>query len=41
MVFAFTMISMAISTLAVVAPVGTTIGLGRGLLFDTLEIRGS
>jgi RND superfamily putative drug exporter len=37
LVFAFTMMSMAVSTLTVVAQVGTTIGLG--LLFDTLVIR--
>jgi RND superfamily putative drug exporter len=37
LVFAFTMISMAISELTVVAQVGTTIGMG--LLFDTLVIR--
>ena len=37
LVFAFTMISMAVSTLTVVAQVGTTIGMG--LLFDTLVIR--
>ncbi|CAN7679253.1 RND family transporter [Mycolicibacterium frederiksbergense] len=37
LVFAFTMISMAVSELTVMAQVGTTIGLG--LLFDTLVIR--
>jgi RND superfamily putative drug exporter len=37
LVFAFTMISMAVSELTVIAQVGTTIGLG--LLFDTLVIR--
>ena len=37
MVFAFTMMSMVISDLTVIAQVGTTIGLG--LLFDTLVIR--
>jgi len=37
LVFAFTMSSMAISELAVIAQVGTTIGLG--LLFDTLVVR--
>ncbi len=37
LVFAFTMISMAVSELTVVAQVGTTIGMG--LLFDTLVIR--
>jgi RND superfamily putative drug exporter len=37
LVFAFTMSSLAISNLTVVAQVGTTIGLG--LLFDTLIIR--
>jgi putative drug exporter of the RND superfamily len=37
LVFAFTMMSMAASTLIVVAQVGSTIGLG--LLFDTLVIR--
>jgi putative drug exporter of the RND superfamily len=37
LVFAFTMMSMAVSELVVVAQVGTTIGLG--LLFDTLVIR--
>jgi len=37
LVFAFTMMSMAVSSLTVVAQVGTTIGLG--LLFDTLIIR--
>jgi RND superfamily putative drug exporter len=37
LVFAFTMISMAVSAMVVVAQVGTTIGLG--LLFDTLVIR--
>ncbi len=39
LVFAFTMMSMAISELAVIGQVGTTIGLG--LLFDTLVIRPS
>ncbi len=37
LVFAFTMISMAVSELTVIGQVGTTIGLG--LLFDTLVIR--
>jgi len=37
LVFAFTMMSMAVSELHVVGQVGTTIGLG--LLFDTLIIR--
>ncbi len=37
LVFAFTMMSMAVSSMTVVAQVGTTIGLG--LLFDTLVIR--
>jgi RND superfamily putative drug exporter len=37
MVFAFTMISMSVSAMVVVAQVGTTIGLG--LLFDTLVVR--
>lgn len=37
LVFAFTMMSMAVSSMVVVAQVGTTIGLG--LLFDTLVIR--
>jgi putative drug exporter of the RND superfamily len=37
LVFAFTMMSMAISELVVIGQVGTTIGLG--LLFDTLVIR--
>ena len=37
LVFAFTMISMSVSQMTVVAQVGTTIGLG--LLFDTLVIR--
>ncbi|WP_448431777.1 MMPL/RND family transporter [Mycolicibacterium sp. XJ2546] len=37
LVFAFTMFSMVVSELTVVAQVGTTIGLG--LLFDTLVIR--
>ena len=37
MVFAFTMMSMVISDLTIIAQVGTTIGLG--LLFDTLVIR--
>ncbi|MCT7662071.1 MMPL/RND family transporter [Mycobacterium deserti] len=37
LVFAFTMMSMAVSSLTVVAQVGTTIGMG--LLFDTLVIR--
>jgi RND superfamily putative drug exporter len=37
MVFAFTMISMSVSAMVVIAQVGTTIGLG--LLFDTLVIR--
>jgi RND superfamily putative drug exporter len=37
LVFAFTMGSMAISQMTVIAQVGTTIGLG--LLFDTLVIR--
>ncbi|HEX7825787.1 MAG TPA: MMPL family transporter [Mycobacterium sp.] len=37
LVFAFTMISFAVSDLRVLAQVGTTIGLG--LLFDTLVVR--
>jgi putative drug exporter of the RND superfamily len=37
LVFAFTMMSMSVSAMVVVAQVGTTIGLG--LLFDTLVIR--
>jgi len=37
LVFAFTMISMSVSSMVVIAQVGTTIGLG--LLFDTLVIR--
>jgi RND superfamily putative drug exporter len=37
LVFAFTMISMSVSSLTIVAQVGTTIGMG--LLFDTLVIR--
>ncbi|WP_199178217.1 RND family transporter [Mycobacterium hubeiense] len=37
LVFAFTMMSMVVSELTVVAQVGTTIGMG--LLFDTLVIR--
>lgn len=37
LVFAFTMMSMAISELVVIGQVGTTIGMG--LLFDTLVIR--
>jgi putative drug exporter of the RND superfamily len=37
LVFAFTMMSMVVSSLTVVAQVGSTIGLG--LLFDTLVIR--
>jgi len=37
LVFAFTMMSMSVSAMIVVAPIGTTIGLG--LLFDTLVIR--
>jgi RND superfamily putative drug exporter len=37
LVFAFTMMSMAVSAMVVVAQIGTTIGLG--LLFDTLIIR--
>jgi putative drug exporter of the RND superfamily len=37
MVFAFTMMSMSVSAMVVVAQIGTTIGLG--LLFDTLVIR--
>jgi RND superfamily putative drug exporter len=37
LVFAFTMISMSVSALTVVAQVGTTIGMG--LLFDTLVVR--
>ncbi|OBJ06163.1 hypothetical protein A5624_01575 [Mycobacterium sp. 1482292.6] len=37
LVFAFTMMSMAISRLIVIGQVGTTIGLG--LLFDTLIVR--
>ena len=37
LVFAFSMMSMAVSEMTVVAQIGTTIGLG--LLFDTLVIR--
>jgi RND superfamily putative drug exporter len=37
MVFAFTMMSMSVSAMVVVAQMGTTIGMG--LLFDTLVIR--
>ena len=37
LVFAFTMMSLAVSELTVIAQVGTTIGLG--LLFDTLIVR--
>ena len=37
LVFAFTMISMSVSAMVVVAQIGTTIGLG--LLFDTLVVR--
>ena len=37
LVFAFTMMSMSVSAMVVVAQMGTTIGLG--LLFDTLVIR--
>ncbi|MFN8225374.1 MAG: MMPL family transporter [Mycobacterium sp.] len=37
LVFAFTMMSMAVSQLTVIAQVGSTIGLG--LLFDTLVVR--
>jgi RND superfamily putative drug exporter len=37
LVFAFTMMSMAVSLMTVVAQIGTTIGVG--LLFDTLVIR--
>ena len=37
LVFAFTMMSIAVSAMVVVAQIGTTIGLG--LLFDTLVIR--
>ncbi|MEN4478237.1 MMPL family transporter, partial [Mycolicibacterium cosmeticum] len=37
LVFAFTMISMAVSDLIVIGQVGTTIGMG--LLFDTLIVR--
>jgi RND superfamily putative drug exporter len=37
LVFAFTMISMSVSAMVVIAQVGTTIGLG--LLFDTLVVR--
>lgn len=37
LVFAFTMMSMAVSELVVIGQVGTTIGLG--LLFDTLVVR--
>ena len=37
LVFAFTMMSFAVSELTVIAQVGTTIGLG--LLFDTLVVR--
>jgi RND superfamily putative drug exporter len=37
LVFAFTMMTMAVSELTVIGQVGTTIGLG--LLFDTLIVR--
>src|SRR6185312_10335053 len=37
LVFAFTMMSMAVSELRIIGQVGTTIGLG--LLFDTLIVR--
>jgi RND superfamily putative drug exporter len=37
LVFAFTMMTMAVSQLTVIGQVGTTIGLG--LLFDTLVVR--
>ncbi len=37
LVFAFTMTSMAVSSLTIIGQVGTTIGLG--LLFDTLVVR--
>ncbi len=37
LVFAFTMMSMAVSSLTIIGQVGTTIGLG--LLFDTLIVR--
>jgi RND superfamily putative drug exporter len=37
MVFAFTMMTMAVSDLVIIGQVGTTIGLG--LLFDTLVVR--
>jgi len=37
LVFAFTMMSMSVSAMVVVAQMGTTIGMG--LLFDTLVIR--
>jgi putative drug exporter of the RND superfamily len=37
LVFAFTMMSMVVSDLTIIAQVGTTIGLG--LLFDTLVVR--
>ena len=37
LVFAFTMIGMAVSNLIIIGQVGTTIGLG--LLFDTLVVR--
>lgn len=37
MVFAFTMMVMAVSDLTIMGQVGTTIGLG--LLFDTLIVR--
>jgi RND superfamily putative drug exporter len=37
LVFAFTMMSMVVSELIVVAQIGSTIGLG--LLFDTLVVR--
>ncbi|WP_396931372.1 RND family transporter [Mycolicibacterium sp.] len=37
LVFAFTMMAMAVSSMIVIAQVGTTIGLG--LMFDTLVIR--
>jgi putative drug exporter of the RND superfamily len=37
LVFAFTMMSMAVSSLTIIGQVGTTIGMG--LLFDTLVVR--
>jgi RND superfamily putative drug exporter len=37
LVFAFTMMSMVVSEMTMIAQIGTTIGMG--LLFDTLVIR--